>query len=152
MTIAKKIKLSISQSSMIRKMFEEGIILKKKYGVDKVYDFSLGNPNVEQPEEFKRELINLAAENIPLKHGYTPNAGYSETRQAIAQKINKITGLKMDADHVIMSCGAGGALNVILKALLDPGDEVIVLKPFFVEYPFYIGFFSRHSFNCRGDQ
>jgi len=142
MTIAKKIKSSISQSSMIRKMFEEGIMLKKKYGADKVYDFSLGNPNVEQPEEFKRELINLAAENIPLKHGYTPNAGYPETRQAIAQKINKTTGLKMDADHVIMSCGAGGALNVILKALLDPGDEVIVLKPFFVEYPFYIGNFE----------
>jgi aspartate aminotransferase len=138
MTISKKIKASISQSSMIRKMFEEGIILKKKYGADKVYDFSLGNPNVEQPEEFKRELINLAAENIPLKHGYTPNAGYPETRQAIAQKISKMTGLEMDADHVIMSCGAGGALNVILKALLDPGDEVIVLKPFFVEYPFYI--------------
>jgi aspartate aminotransferase len=142
MTIAKKIKLSISQSSMIRKMFEEGILLKKKYGADKVYDFSLGNPNVEQPEEFKCELINLAAEIIPLKHGYTPNAGYPETRQAIAQKINKATGLKMDADHVIMSCGAGGALNVILKALLDPGDEVIVLKPFFVEYPFYIDNFG----------
>ena len=142
MTIAKKIKLSISQSSMIRKMFDEGILLKKKYGADKVYDFSLGNPNVEQPEEFKRELINLAAEIIPLKHGYTPNAGYPETRQAIAQKINKTTGLKMDSDHVIMSCGAGGALNVILKALLDPDDEVIVLKPFFVEYPFYIGNFE----------
>jgi Aspartate/tyrosine/aromatic aminotransferase len=138
MTIAKKIKSSISQSSMIRKMFEEGILLKKKYGADKVYDFSLGNPNVEQPDEFKRELINLAAENIPLKHGYMPNAGYPETRQAIAQKINKTSGLKMDADHVIMSCGAGGALNVILKALLDPGDEVIVLKPLFMEYTFYI--------------
>jgi aspartate aminotransferase len=138
MTIAKKIKLSISQSSMIRKMFDEGILLKRKYGADNVYDFSLGNPNVEQPEEFKRELINLAAENIPMKHGYTPNAGYPETRQAIAQKINKTTGLKMGADHIIMSCGAGGALNVILKALLDPDDEVIVLKPFFVEYPFYI--------------
>jgi len=138
MSISKKIKASISQSSMIRKMFDEGILLKQKYGADKVYDFSLGNPNVEQPEEFKRELINLAAENIPLKHGYTPNAGYPETRQAIAQKINKTSGLKMDADHVIMSCGAGGALNVILKALLDPDDEVIVLKPFFVEYPFYI--------------
>ena len=138
MTISKKIKASISQSSMIRKMFEEGIILKKKYGADKVYDFSLGNPNVEQPEEFKRELINLAAENIPMKHGYMPQAGYQETRQAIAQKINKKSGLKMDADHIIMSCGAGGALNVILKALLDPGDEVIVLKPFFMEYTFYI--------------
>ena len=138
MTIAKKIKSSISQSSMIRKMFDEGILLKKKYGGDKVYDFSLGNPNVEQPEEFKRELINLASEIIHLKHGYTPNAGYSETRKAIAQKISKTSGLKIDLDHIIMSCGAGGALNVILKALLDPGDEVIVLKPFFVEYPFYI--------------
>jgi len=138
MTIAKKIKASISQSSMIRKMFDEGILLKKKHGADKVYDFSLGNPNVEQPEEFKRELINLASEIIHLKHGYTPNAGYPDTRKAIAQKISKASGLKMDVDHIIMSCGAGGALNVILKALLDPGDEVIVLKPFFVEYPFYI--------------
>lgn len=138
MSIAKKIKLSISQSSMIRKMFEEGILLKKKYGSDKVYDFSLGNPNVDHPDEFKRELINLAAEIIPLKHGYTPNAGYHDTRQAIAGKITRTTGLKLSADHVVMSCGAGGALNVILKALLDPGDEVIVLKPFFVEYPFYI--------------
>jgi aspartate aminotransferase len=138
MSIAKKIKLSISQSSMIRKMFEEGILLKKKYGSDKVYDFSLGNPNVDHPDEFKRELINLAAEIIPLKHGYTPNAGYHDTRQAIAGKISRTTGLKLSADHVVMSCGAGGALNVILKALLDPGDEVIILKPFFVEYPFYI--------------
>jgi len=138
MTIAKKIKESISQSSMIRKMFDEGILLKKKHGADKVYDFSLGNPNVEQPEEFKRELINLASEIIHLKHGYTPNAGYPDTRKAIAKKISKASGLKIDVEHVIMSCGAGGALNVILKALLDPGDEVIVLKPFFVEYPFYI--------------
>lgn len=142
MSISKKIRAASSQSSMIRKMFEEGAVLKKKYGADKVYDFSLGNPNVEQPEEFKRELISLAAENIPLKHGYTPNAGYAETRQAIAAKIGRTTGLKMTADHIVMSCGAGGALNVILKALLDPGDEVIVLKPFFVEYPFYVDNFG----------
>jgi len=138
MTIAKKIRASMSHSSMIRKMFEEGLLLKKKYGAEHVYDFSLGNPNVDQPKEFKKELIKLASEIIPLKHGYTPNAGYPETRQAIAGKINKKTGLKLSADHIVMSCGAGGALNVILKALLDPGDEVIVLKPFFVEYPFYI--------------
>jgi aspartate aminotransferase len=138
MTIAKKIRSSMTQSSMIRKMFEEGILLKKKYGANNVYDFSLGNPNIDQPDEFKRELVNLAKEIIPLKHGYTPNAGYPETRQAIADKISKASGLKMSANHVVMSCGAGGALNVILKALLDPGDEVIVLKPFFVEYPFYI--------------
>lgn len=138
MAIARKIKASISKSSMIRKMFEEGAILKKKYGADKVYDFSLGNPNIEPPEEFKNELISLAARIIPMKHGYAPNAGFVETRQAIAEKINKTQNLKLAADNVIMSCGAAGALNVIFKSLLDPGDEVIVLTPYFVEYPFYI--------------
>ncbi len=128
----------MTRSSMIRKMFEEGIRLKKKYGPDKVYDFSLGNPNVEQPDAFKKALIDLAGCSLPLKHGYTPNAGYAETRSAIAQKIRQTTGLRIKADHIIMSCGAGGALNVILKSLLDPGDEVIVLAPFFVEYPFYV--------------
>ena len=144
MSIARKIKSSIAQSSMIRKMFEEGALMKKKYGADKVFDFSLGNPNIAPPEEFKKELIKLAAENIPLKHGYTPSAaGYTEARQAIAEKINKTHGLKLNCDHVIMSCGAAGALNVILKSLLDPMDEVIVPRPSFVEYPFYID-------NCGG--
>lgn len=138
MTIARKIKASLTKSSMIRKMFEEGAAMKKKYGADKVYDFSLGNPNVEPPEEFKKELINIAAENIALKHGYAPNAGFVETRQAIAQKINKAQGLKLSADNIVMSCGAAGALNVIFKSILDPGDEVIVPTPYFVEYPFYI--------------
>ena len=119
-------------------MFEEGIALKKKHGADNVFDFSLGNPNVDHPREFKRELIKVADEEIALKHGYTPNAGYLETRQAVAGKISQTYGLKMTADHIVMSCGAGGALNVILKSLLDPGDEVIIFKPFFVEYPFYI--------------
>jgi aspartate aminotransferase len=138
MTIAKKIKSSIANSSMIRKMFEEGAVMKKKYGADKVYDFSLGNPNVEPPDEFKKELKNLAYKDIPLKHGYAPNAGFVETRQAIAGKINKTCRLKLTSDHVIMSCGAAGALNVIFKSLLDPKDEVIVPMPYFVEYPFYI--------------
>ncbi|MGP8153135.1 MAG: pyridoxal phosphate-dependent aminotransferase [Smithella sp.] len=138
MTIAKKIKSSIASSSMIRKMFEEGIELRKKHGADKVYDFSLGNPNVEPPDEFKKELKKIAGEIIHNKHGYMPNAGYPETRQAIATKINKTHGLKLDGDHVIMSCGAGGALNVIFKSLLDPKDEVIVPAPFFMEYNSYI--------------
>lgn len=129
----------MSSSSMIRKMFEEGAMLKKKYGADKVYDFSLGNPNVEPPDAFKKELKRLARQHIPLKHGYAPNAGYPETRQAIAAKINKTYGLKLTPDHVVMSCGAAGALNVIFKSLLDPKDEVIVLTPYFVEYPFYVG-------------
>ncbi len=138
MSISRKIKASISQSSMIRKMFEEGAILKKKFGADKVYDFSLGNPNVEPPENFKKELTMIAQEIISNKHGYMPNAGYAETRQVIAAKINKMHGLKLDGDHVIMSCGAGGALNVIFKSLLDPQDEVIVPVPFFMEYIAYV--------------
>lgn len=138
MTIAKKIKASMAHSSMIRKMFEEGAVMKKKYGADKVYDFSLGNPNVEPPAKFKKELIKLAAKPIPLKHGYAPNAGLAETRQAIADKINKAHHLKLTPDHIVMSCGAAGALNVIFKSILDPKDEVIILKPFFVEYPFYV--------------
>jgi len=138
MSIARKIKSSISKSSMIRKMFEEGALMKKKYGADKVFDFSLGNPNVEPPEYFKKELISIAGLIIPNKHGYMPPAGYQETRQAVAEKINKTHGLKLNADHVIMSCGAAGALNVIFKSLLDPEDEVIVPTPYFVEYPFYV--------------
>jgi aspartate aminotransferase len=138
MSIARKIKSSISKSSMIRKMFEEGAVMKKKYGADKVYDFSLGNPNVEPPDEFKKELVGLAGEEIPMKHGYAPNAGFIQTRQAIAEKINKTHSLKLNSDHVIMSCGAAGALNVIFKSLLDPEDEVIVPTPYFVEYPFYV--------------
>lgn len=138
MSIAKKIKASMSHSSMIRKMFEEGALMGKKYGADKVYDFSLGNPNVEPPDIFKKELRNLATKHIPLKHGYAPNAGFAETRQAISGKINKTYGLKLTADHIVMSCGAAGALNVIFKSILDPQDEVIVLQPFFVEYPFYV--------------
>lgn len=128
----------MSNSSMIRKMFEEGAVMKRKFGVDKVFDFSLGNPNVEPPEKFKNALLKQAVKPISMKHGYTPNAGYVETRQAIAEKINSAYGLRLDSDHVIMSCGAAGALNVIFKALLDPLDQVIVPMPFFVEYPFYI--------------
>jgi aspartate aminotransferase len=139
MSISKKIKAGFAQSSMIRKMFSEGAVLKNKFGADKVFDFSIGNPNVEPPEAFKKELINAAAQIIPNKHGYMPNnAGYVETRQVIAEKINKKSGLKLNSDHVIMSCGAAGALNVILKSLLDPKDEVIVPVPFFMEYAAYI--------------
>lgn len=142
MTIAKKIKAAASQSSLIRKMFEEGTILKAKYGAENVFDFSLGNPNVEPPDEFKKELINIAGEHIVNKHSYMPNAGYMATRQAIADKINKAIGLKIHGDHVIMSCGAGGALNVIFKSILDPEDEVIVPTPYFMEYNFYIDNFG----------
>ncbi len=119
-------------------MFEEGENLKKQFGPDKVFDFSLGNPNVEPPRQLKELLCQLAADDIPNKHGYMPNAGLAETRAAVAAYQSEPRGVSLADRHIIMTCGAGGGLNVILKALLDPGEEVIILAPYFVEYHFYV--------------
>jgi aspartate aminotransferase len=138
MAISKKINDFISQSSWIRRMFEEGAQLKKHYGADSVFDFSLGNPNLEPPVEFKENLRKISAMDIPAMHGYMANAGYPETRSAVAAHLAKEQGIPISADHIVMTCGAGGALNVILKTLIDPGDEVVIPSPFFVEYRFYV--------------
>lgn len=138
MAVSAKIQGFMSQASWIRKMFEEGDNLKKQYGEDSVFDFSLGNPNVEPPPKVKELLRRVADDPVPNKHSYMPNAGYTETREAVAAYLTGVQGVHLSYKHVIMTCGAGGALNVILKVLLDPGDEVIVLAPFFVEYRFYV--------------
>ena len=138
MAIAMKIASHISKSSWIRKMFEEGERLRHEFGADNIYDFTLGNPDVEPPEAFQRELLELAQNPLPGMHRYMNNAGYAETRAAIAAKLSKDSCLDVSAGHVIMTCGAGGALNVVLKTILNPGEEVIILAPFFVEYKFYI--------------
>lgn len=138
MSISKKIEKSITGASWIRKMFEEGERLRKIYGSDKVYDFTLGNPDLEPPAAFKEALQELALNPIPGMHRYMSNAGYPETRLAVAKVLAGQTGLQFDENHIVMTCGAGAALNVVLKSILDPGDEVIILSPFFVEYKFYI--------------
>jgi len=138
MPIATKIAGFISKSSWIRKMFEEGELLRRQYGADQVYDFTLGNPDVEPPEEFNQAFLKLAHSPIPGMHRYMNNAGYLETRGAVAQALEKASDLPVQAGQVVMTCGAGGALNVVLKTILNPGDEVIILTPFFVEYRFYI--------------
>ncbi|PLX80841.1 MAG: aspartate aminotransferase [Desulfuromonas sp.] len=138
MIIADKIKDSIDRASWIRKMFEEGARLCKQYGAENIYDFTLGNPTVEPPARFYQELQNLANHPDPGMHRYMNNAGYAETRRAVAGKISRTAPTPLEEDHVIMTCGAGGALNVTLKTVLNPGDEVIILAPFFVEYCFYI--------------
>jgi aspartate aminotransferase len=138
MTISKKIHSFVSQASWIRKMFEEGLKLKQLYGEENVFDFSLGNPNLIPPLRFKEILRKVAAEDMPNMHGYMPNAGYPETRKAIADYINRKQGTSLAYENIIMTCGAGGALNVVLKALLDPGDEVVIPIPYFVEYRFYV--------------
>ena len=142
MAISKKVEGFLSGSSWIRNMFEEGERLRKIHGPEKVYDFTLGNPNVEPPEKFREELKKLALKPIPGMHRYMSNAGYPETRAAVAAVLAEESGLPVSADNIVMTTGAGGALNVVLKTLLDEGEEVIVFKPFFVEYKFYI---DNHS-------
>ncbi|MFB3926481.1 MAG: pyridoxal phosphate-dependent aminotransferase [Syntrophales bacterium] len=138
MAIAKKIEGFITQSSWIRKMFEDGIRLKQKYGEENVFDFTLGNPNLEPPLLFQEVLQNVVGESLPGKHAYMPNAGYPETRRAVAEYLGGIEGVPLGEGNIVMTSGAGGALNVILKTLLDPGDEIVIPTPFFVEYVFYV--------------
>lgn len=138
MAVAKKIVGFIEKSSWIRKMFEEGEQLRQKYGADKVFDFTLGNPDVDPPEDFYGAFKKLADAPIPGMHRYMNNAGYEETRKAVADTLSAASDLPVEAGHVVMTVGAGGALNTVLKTILNPGDEVIILTPFFVEYRFYI--------------
>ena len=137
MALAEKIQDAIERSSWIRKMFEEGARLKALYGADKVFDFSLGNPDLEPPEGFRQALHTIIAESPTGAHGYMANAGYQETRAAVAAYVSREQGVEVSAEQVVMTCGAAGGLNCILKTLLDPGDEVIVSAPYFVEYGFY---------------
>ncbi len=146
MPISSKVKTALERGSWIRKMFEEGDRLKAELGADNVYDFSLGNPFGEPPEEFLNELRRLINDPTPGMHRYMPNAGFTETREAIAKVLAEDSGMDFKWDNIVMTCGAGGGLNVALKAVLDPGDEVIVFTPFFVEYRSYI---DNHAGICR---
>jgi aspartate aminotransferase len=138
MSISAKIKDHMERASWIRKMFEQGLELKSKLGTDKVFDFSLGNPNLEPPDAVRKAILEVLSDERPGKHAYMPNAGLRETREAVGGYLSKEHGMKLTWEQVIMTCGAGGALNVALKTILDPGDEVLVLSPYFVEYFFYI--------------
>ena len=142
MAIAQKIKTSMEQSSWIRKMFEQGALLKAQYGADQVCDFSLGNPNLEPPPAVHQALFKILQESPAALHAYMPNAGYPETRTAVADFLSREHGLPFTLKDIIMTCGAAGAINAVLKALINPGDEVIILAPYFVEYLFYVDNFQ----------
>jgi aspartate aminotransferase len=137
MAIAAEIKKALSSSSMIRKMFEEGNQLKKLHGADRVFDFSLGNPDIEPPESFHAVFLKLAQEDQKGSHGYMPNAGYPYVREALAKKISKEQNVDIDGSHVIMSVGAAGGLNAVFKTICNPGDEIVVTRPYFMEYRAY---------------
>ncbi len=136
--ISKKISESMKGSSWIRAMFEEGERLKKLYGSENIFDFTLGNPITEPPKALKKELVRLITSEKRGMHRYMSNSGYEDVREEIASFHKARTGLAFTKDHIIMTVGSAGGLNVILKAILDPGDEVIVLNPYFVEFKFYI--------------
>ena len=138
MAISKKMNEFAKSASWIRKMFEEGAKLKKEFGAENVFDFSLGNPDLPPPDAFQKTLIQLAENDVPGSHAYMPNGGYPFVRESVAARISKEQGVSLSANEMLMTCGAAGGLNVTLKALLDPGDEVIILAPFFVEYKFYV--------------
>lgn len=148
---SEKVLNNLKNSSWIRAMFDEGERLRKIHGADKVFDFSLGNPDLEPPIQVKDALKALILEDKPGLHAYMSNAGYTHVRQSIADQIKKETGLPFGAEHIIMSVGAGGGLNAILKALLNPGEEVIVFSPFFAEYLFYIDNYGGKSVEVPTD-
>ena len=127
----------MEKSSWIRKMFEEGIQLKQEYGEENVFDLSLGNPVMEPPEEVRKALVKSARDESPGLHRYMPNAGFADVRTVIAESLSPECQVELSANDVVMVCGAAGGLNITLKTLLDPGDEVVIFTPYFVEYLFY---------------
>ena len=137
--IAEKMKNMVANSSAIRAMFEEGNRLAKIYGAENVFDFSLGNPNVPAPEAVKKAIFELLEEEDPVAlHGYTnSNCGYGDVREAVAVSLNERFGTHFEGKNIVMTVGAAGGLNVILKSLINPGDEVIAFAPYFGEYRSY---------------
>ncbi len=138
MVISKSTSQQMAASSWIRRMFEEGIELKNRYGIKQIFDLSLGNPILEPPEKFRQELINIAESDVKGLHKYMPNAGFYETRAAVSNTLSKETGMNFSHENIIMTTGAAGAINIFLRTILEVGDEVIVFAPYFPEYAFYI--------------
>lgn len=137
--IAERMKGLVAGNSVIREMFEEGKRLASIYGSENVFDFSLGNPNVPAPDEVNEAVIDIIkTEPSTFVHGYMSNAGYEDVRQTLAQSINRKFGTNFSAKNLIMSVGAASGLNVIFKTILNPGDEVLVFAPYFLEYRSYV--------------
>ena len=139
MAIAADVRRGMADSSWIRRMFELGIALRQERGAENVFDLSLGNPIAEPPDEFFEALRGLAAAPAAGSHRYMPNAGYPDTRQAVADALSDETGLAYGAGDIVMTVGAAGALNVLIHSLCDRGDgeAVVILTPYFAEYLFY---------------
>jgi len=134
-----KVMDNLKRASWIRAMFEQGNKLKQEFGAENVYDFSIGNPEVDPPEEVVKAINEIAEDKTPGTHRYMPNAGYPFVKDAIAKKLTSMYGLDVPSDNICMVCGAAAGLNVVLKSILNPDEEVIIFAPFFAEYKFYVG-------------
>ncbi len=145
MTISKKVTAALERASWIRRMFEAAVKLREERGPDAVADLSLGNPINEPPKAFFDSLREEAAAEGEGRHRYMTNAGYPDVREAVATHLSERTEIRYEAADLCLTVGAAGALNVVLRAILDPGDEVVLVSPAFVEYPFYVGNFGGEA-------
>ncbi|NRT78840.1 pyridoxal phosphate-dependent aminotransferase [Clostridium beijerinckii] len=147
--ISNKMKSLVANNSIIRAMFEEGKRLSEIYGEENVFDYSIGNPNVEPPSKVKEVIFEILNEETPnLVHGYMNNSGYDDVRTNISDFINKKHNLQLSKDNIVMTCGAAGGLNIILKSILNPDDEVITFSPYFGEYGNYVKNFDGKLVTC----
>jgi aspartate aminotransferase len=138
MAISKKVREQMKASSWIRRMFEQGMELRRLHGADNVFDLSLGNPLLEPPAEFNEVLRRIVNSDTPGTHRYMPNGGFPDVRAAVAKQLSIESGIEFSGSDILMTVGAAGALNVILRSILDEGDEVVIIAPYFAEYIFYI--------------
>ena len=138
MAISRKVREQMNDSSWIRRMFEEGIELREIHGAENVFDLSLGNPLLEPPDEFRAELARLVADESPGTHRYMPNGGFPEVRASIAEVLAQESGVPITGAEILMTVGAAGAINTILRSILDQNDEVVLIAPYFAEYIFYV--------------
>jgi aspartate aminotransferase len=138
MAVSEAVRGQMEGASWIRRMFEEGIRLSAEHGAENVFDLSLGNPLLEPPQEFRDQLLKLAQDDTPGTHRYMPNPGFPEVRAAVEKNLANESGVPLEGGDIIMTSGASSSLHGILRSLLDPGDEVVILTPFFVEYVYYV--------------
>lgn len=148
--ISERLKPLMANNSAVRQMFEEGNKLRAKYGKDKVYDFSLGNPDAPTPPEINQAIKDIVDETPAMElHGYMSNAGFEDVREAIAQHINKLQGTNFTAGNILMTVGAASALNIALKTILNPGEEVVIFTPYFLEYDWYVKNYDGVVVQCK---
>ena len=152
MAISRKVREQMNNSSWTRRMFEEGIELRQIHGAENVFDLSLGNPLLEPPAEFRAELARLAADETPHTHRYMQGAGFPEVRASVAEVLAEESGVPFTGNEILMTVGAAGAINTILRSILDENDEVVVIAPYFSEYAFYISHQTGVSKVARCDE